>query len=878
MQRSADGRNESEIKNLEIKTMKIKSSTAIIAALAFSTTAVFATVFTSNTTIAIGNATYDGQPIVVSNCTLTVNGPHSFASLQVISNGVVTHTAAPNGEAGNLVSLTIAGDLGLDTLSRIDVSSRGYAANAGPGASTNLSGYASGAGHGGMGGSPNGAGAGGGVYDSVLAPGVWGSGGGSGSFAVGGAGGGVISLAVMGTLQMDGVIVADGGTVGWTGGGGAGGSIQINAGKLAGGGSISARGGSTDITGGGGGGGGRIALYFTTNNFAGAISAAGGLGYENGAAGTIFTKLAADAYGRVLADNAGNAGQWTPLTTPEPFALVISNQARVYASAALTIQTLMVETNGLLSCVTGQSNVTLLVLGDATVAVGGRIDVSGQGYAASAGPGAGTNSGYASGAGHGGTGGSPYTGGAAGGGYDSIFTPGLWGSGGGTGSFAVGGAGGGVIRLAVAGTLQVDGVVSADGATVGWTGGGGAGGSIQINAGKLAGGGSISARGGGTDITGGGGGGGGRIALYLTTNNFAGAISAVGGLGYQNGGAGTIYTKLAADAYGKVLVDNGINAGLTRLNTSLWPAGQVFDITFSGNAIFKPDGPLAFMNLVVTNGAKFCHDAGQSGFEIIALGNALIASNASINVDGLGYGSDTGPGAGSECTSGAGSGGGHGGAGQASHNFEPAGWPPIVSAGGGTYGSSNAPITLGSGGGHSSFDIGGAGGGAIRLTVAGTLQLDGVISANGLSAVTYGGSGSGGSLWITADTLTGSGSINALGGAAASYGAAGGGGRIALNTYSMVGFDTNHISAAGAEMGTLVYGYPPPQPNAAVVGSALRLAWRGGNGSSYQVWSSPDLVNWSLYGPVRAGTGDILTQDCPMTNSPCLFFRVQLGN
>jgi hypothetical protein len=317
---------------------------------------------------------------------------------------------------------------------------------------------------------------------------------------------------------------------------------------------------------------------------------------------------------------------------------------------------------------------------------------------------------------------------------------------------------------------------------------------------------------------------------------------------------------------------------LTRLNTSLWPAGQVFDITFSGNAIFKPDGPLAFMNLVVTNGAKFCHDAGQSGFCITALGNALIASNASINVDGLGYGSDTGPGAGSECSSGAGSGAGHGGAGHASHNFEPAGWPPIVNAGGGTYGSSNAPITLGSGGGHSSFDIGGAGGGAIRLTVAGTLQLDGVISANGLSAVTYGGSGSGGSLWITADTLTGSGSINALGGAAASYGAAGGGGRIALNTYSMVGFDTNHISAAGAEMGTLVYGYPPPQPNAAVVGSALRLAWHAGNGGSYQVWSSPDLVNWSLYGPVRAGTGDILTQDCPMTNSPALFFRVQLGN
>jgi hypothetical protein len=98
----------------------------------------------------------------------------------------------------------------------------------------------------------------------------------------------------------------------------------------------------------------------------------------------------------------------------------------------------------------------------------------------------------------------------------------------------------------------------------------------------------------------------------------------------------------------------------------------------------------------------------------------------------------------------------------------------------------------------------------------------------------------------------------------------------------MAGFNTNHISVAsggtGAGSGTLVFGYPQPQPNAEVVGSALRLAWHAGDGSNYQVWSSPDLVNWSLYGPVRTGTGDILTQDCPMTNSPSQFFRVQMGN
>jgi len=105
--------------------MKIKSSIALIAALALSTTAALATTFATNATIAAGNTTYDGQPIIVSNCTLTVNGPHSFASLQVISNAVLTHSAAPNGEASNLLSLTIAGNLGVDSSSEIDVSGLG---------------------------------------------------------------------------------------------------------------------------------------------------------------------------------------------------------------------------------------------------------------------------------------------------------------------------------------------------------------------------------------------------------------------------------------------------------------------------------------------------------------------------------------------------------------------------------------------------------------------------------------------------------------------------------------------------------------------------------------------------------------------------------
>ena len=1107
--------------------MKIKHSLAL---LVMSSTTALATVFTNNTVIPVGDLTYEGQPIVVSNCALTVNGPHDFASLLIISNGVVTHFAAPNGEVGNLLSLTITGDLVVDTFSRMDVSGRGYAAQQGPGAGAqNPSGYGSGAGHGGTGGTPTSGGAGGGGYDAVLTPGAWGSGGGH---AGGGAGGGLIRLTVAGTLQLDGVIAADGGSPGYPAGAGAGGSLNINAGKLAGSGAFSAQGGGTVNVGGGGGGGGRIALYFATNNFAGTISAAGGAGQQYGGAGTVYSKLAAAAYGLVRVDNAGNAGQWTVLTTPEPFALVVGNQARVSASAAFTNQTLTVATNGLIACVSGQSNFSFTVLGDATVAAGGRIDASGRGYAAQQGPGAGAQnpSGYGSGAGHGGTGGTPTSGGAGGGGYDAVLTPTAWGSGGGT---AGGGAGGGLIRLIVAGTLQLDGVIAADGESPNYPAGAGAGGSLNINAGKLAGSGAFSAQGGSTVNVGGGGGGGGRIALYFATNNFAGAISALGGagqqyggagtiytksyagslgqvlvdnsgnvgawtsldtpeafsmviasggkvsalapltnstllvqsngvlacpaganhlsvtvlgnagidaggkvdvnglgyapeqgpgagardsggwgsggghggvggdsyrqqpggsvydslvspsqwgsgggstagglgggavilnvtgvlrvdgtltadglaptdcclqhgagaggslwlnagtltgggliaarggaggvtqggggggggrlalyltqntfagtlsaaggLGFQNGGAGTVYTKLAADTYGQVLVDNAGNPGLTRLPSSAWPAGLVFDLSLAGAAIVKPDAPQTFHHLRMTNGAVVTHDQAQAGFHWSCLGNAWIASNAAFGVDGSGYLSDTGPGAGSTSIHGYGSGAGHGGAGDVSYNGGIS-----VAPGGGTYGSASEPVTLGSGGGKNGGGAGGpggAGGGAIRLSIAGTLQLDGIISANGITGEPQRGSGAGGSIWITADTLVGNGSISALGGATSVAGAAGGGGRIALYAYSTAGFNLNHISSAGAAgLGTLVFNYPPPFPTTEVVGSALRLTWRTGSGTNYQVWSTPDLVNWSLFGPLRAGTGGNLMQDCPMTNSPGLFFRVQMGN
>ena len=1091
--------------------------------------------FTTNTTIAAGSTTYDGQPIVVSNCTLTVNGSHSFASLQVSSNGVVTHSAAPNGEATNVLALTITGDVGVDASSRIDVSGRGYAALNGPGAGTaNPGGWGRGAGHGGVGGTAvYYGGSGGGAYDSATTPNQWGSGGGSGS---GGPGGGMAVLNIAGTLRVAGTLSADGSAApNPQCGGGAGGSLWINAGTLTGNGSIVARGGAGGVTeGGGAGGGGRIALYFTYNTFGGTISAAGALGYQNSGAGTIYTKAASESTGHMLVDNNGTQGLWTPLSAPEAFELVVANFGQATMLASMTNSSFTIRTNGLLTYTAGLSNFTVTVLGNATIDLGGRFDLSGLGFGSEKGPGAGARDGggWGSGGGHGGVGGYSYWQKPGGGAYDSITTPTQWGSGGGS---STGGAGGGSVALSVAGTLRVNGALAADGfvpsnvqhgggaggslwikavtltgnglitarggaggATQGgggggggriavyftqntfagtlsasggvglqnggagtiytksasestghalvdnsgnvgeWTPlsapeafsmviarggkvralapltlsalrvetnavlsnlpglsnlcvtvagnadidaggqldvnglgytaeqgpgagahdsggwgsggghggvggysyyqttggsvydsivtptqfgsgggvvdhngisggpgggamvlnvggilridgsltadgaaspnvqyGGGAGGSLWITAGHLTGGGLMAARGGvGGPTQGGGGGSGGRIALYLTQNTFAGTVSAVGGLGYQNGGAGTVYTKLAADAHGQVLVDNAGNAGLTRLNSSGWPAGLVFDLTLSGAAIVKPDAPQTFRNLVLTNGAVATHDPAQAGFFWTCLGNAWISSNASFNMDGMGFGTAAGPGHGTNSGYGYGSGGGHGGSGAVSYNGGVS-----VAPGGITYGSSSAPVTLGSGGGASS---GARGGGALRLTVNGTLHLDGTLSANGLVAPATCGSGAGGSIWITASSLTGGGSVQAAGGAAAAYGAAGGGGRIAIDTYSMAGFETNRISAAtggaGAGVGTLVFSYPPPSLQAGAAGPALRISWLTGSNATYQIWSTPDFKTWSPYGPPRTGTGGILTQDCPMTNSPGLFFQVQMGN
>ena len=65
----------------------------------------FATTFTNDTTINANDTNYEGADIIVTNCTVTVDGPHAFSSLLVAAGGVLTHSSSPNGVISNLLSV-----------------------------------------------------------------------------------------------------------------------------------------------------------------------------------------------------------------------------------------------------------------------------------------------------------------------------------------------------------------------------------------------------------------------------------------------------------------------------------------------------------------------------------------------------------------------------------------------------------------------------------------------------------------------------------------------------------------------------------------------------------------------------------------------------
>ena len=65
-----------------------------------------AVTFAIDTAISFNNTNYDGLGIVVTNCTLTVDGAHAFASLQVLNGANLTHSPAPGGVVSDLRTFT----------------------------------------------------------------------------------------------------------------------------------------------------------------------------------------------------------------------------------------------------------------------------------------------------------------------------------------------------------------------------------------------------------------------------------------------------------------------------------------------------------------------------------------------------------------------------------------------------------------------------------------------------------------------------------------------------------------------------------------------------------------------------------------------------
>ena len=164
-------------------------------------------------------------------------------------------------------------------------------------------------------------------------------------------------------------------------------------------------------------------------------------------------------------------------------------------------------------------------------------------------------------------------------------------------------------------------------------------------------------------------------------------------------------------------------------------------------------------NLVVLRGAKLTQ--AVPGFSasaittdrrlnLVVAGDMTVEANASLDVSKLGF--------------------------QAQKNndnkYRGSGYPSChgglnaASATGACYGSIREPTTFGApggswGGGAPGYGVGGHGGGAIRLTVTGTLMVYGSILANGANNAYCCGGGAGGSIWITAADLHGAGTITA---------------------------------------------------------------------------------------------------------------------
>ena len=372
--------------------------------------------------------------------------------------------------------------------------------------------------------------------------------------------------------------------------------------------------------------------------------------------------------------------------------------------------------------------------------------------------------------------------------YGDLTEPLTLGGGGGanTGSAAPGGDGGGLILLGAT-NLVVDGAIRADGvpSTVGGRQGMGAGGGVNLRTRTLSGIGSVEADGGTLNGSNNTGGGGGRIALRfldIVTYDEAGITASGGDGAFGDGADGTIFLLEEGAATGQLVINgNGPGSPLTQL---LIPPGASFEsIVLQNGANVVATGQITLADsLVLRGGSTLTHPDADESCLVIDAADVEIEAGSAIDVSGRGHpgGATLGePGRtlGDQAGSDPGEGGSYGGRG--GDDVALVGRPGLV------FGDPRRPMALGSGGGANLTNTspGGAGGGCVRITTTGSVEVDGAIRANGAASPVGGrqGMGSGGSIWITTSRLSGTGAIAADGGTLnGSNNTGGGGGRVAL--------------------------------------------------------------------------------------------------
>jgi hypothetical protein len=791
----------------------------LLSAVLLSLRSALAATFTVNTTISDGNTTYEGQAIVVSGCTVTIDGAHTFDALTVTNGGTVTHTA---GASGMVLSVSNAVSVAVGAF--ISANSRGATKHA---STTGRSGGS----YGGRGQPEPGA-----TSCPTFGDAYWPTALGTGGSADGAGttrGGGRIQIAAD-SLMLNGTLSANGQNGPDYTGGGSGGSILIEVGTLSGSGWIDANGGVKGSAA-RSGGGGRIAVYhddlsgFDRSHIRCA-------GQADAGAGTIYLRNRGQSAGELILDNLNRTHAETlPTVLSGDFALVdritVCGQVRLDLTAtapldlavmAITSATVTVSfsepgTNLFADAIAlggtarlqhgaGNANGLWISAGTLTVGAGAALDACARG----AGPHVSTIG--RTGGSHGGRG-EPWGWGAT-----SIPTYGsaLWPVALGTGGKADGASsrGGGRIQIA-ADSLVLDGTVTANGENGANYIGGGSGGSVLLEVGTLSGSGVIEANGGLRGASAGSG-GGGRVAVYYDALS-AFDRSRIRSAGQDAAGAGTLYLRDRSLPAGELILDNlNRTHDVTRPSVLSGNFASVDRLTVCGQARLDlaATAPLDLAVLAITSATVTvsCSEPGTNLFaDAIALGGTARLHHGAGNVNGLWIsagtltvGADAALDASARGTGPTGSttgrsGGSYGGLGTT--------WG-FAATTGPTYGNALWPLHLGSGG---KTDGGGSSGGGRIQIAADSIVLDGTVTANGQNSPDYTGSGSGGSVLIEVGTLTGSGAINADGGQPKADTGAGGGGRVAVYAQDISGFTPSALSAkasAGAQWGTVFLGLP----------------------------------------------------------------------